>query len=154
MSLQQPAGASARANTLQRGMSAWHSLERYYSRHAGEFWDIRIPLMTMVGLTLIGLYDCKAVTLNAPAGDLSQVQAQECAELEPQAAAQGDASAVAGQNQAGTADLAVAFRKWLGAASAPAETTRSALPINTEFATRQLRLLCATIHANAPPVQI
>lgn len=62
-----PAGALARAfsQPMQRCLKLWQAQGQDCGHAAGELWQIRLPLMTMVGLTLIGLYDCTAVRQGA-----------------------------------------------------------------------------------------
>ncbi|HTL53135.1 MAG TPA: hypothetical protein VL860_11210 [Planctomycetota bacterium] len=63
------AGAGSRAITrqVQRCLASWQTQSRHCGHATSELWQLHLPLVTMVGLTLIGLYDCKAVTLNAGA---------------------------------------------------------------------------------------
>lgn len=48
------------SHSAARQWAAWQAAGRQYSRFAGELWQLRLPLMTMVGLTLLGVYDCTA----------------------------------------------------------------------------------------------
>lgn len=54
----------ARSATRRR-MAGWQAVGRQYSLLAAEMWHLRLPLMTMVGLTLLGVYDCTAAARQA-----------------------------------------------------------------------------------------
>ncbi|MGH7143762.1 MAG: hypothetical protein ACREJ2_06435 [Planctomycetota bacterium] len=85
------------ARRLRRRIDAWQAASRHCGRQATELWQLRLPLATMLGLTLIGLYDFRAIT--PPVGSASACE-PAAAWCEPAAPASLPAST---ENSAATA---------------------------------------------------